>query len=176
MSILSFFGLGAPTAPMHVPTDHIDEIVGAARAEQQRITAERSVSRRQHANDINAMKLDSSRAQEAWKAYDLELAAKLALMRRVAELEAQLRGEAPPSQPVVEILCDHLHDSRMDLRALREAIDVALEDIPERKHQGFLDKVLAAYQKIGTKQREDVISHMARREKFRSEHLKEILS
>lgn len=159
------------------PTDHVDDIVGLARAEQTRIATERDVSRRQHRREVDDMKRDQTRGQEAWAAYDMEHGANVALMRRVAELEAQLRGEAPPSKPVVEVLCTHLHDSKMDLRAVRDAIDVALnEHVPEKKHQAFIATLGSAYRRIGEQQREDEIKLCARRERFRSEFLKTILS
>ncbi|TBV69790.1 hypothetical protein [Pseudoxanthomonas winnipegensis] len=160
-----------------VPTDHVDEIVNLARAEQTSIARERDASRRQHRHDVDQMKHDQSRSRTAWDAYDKEHAANVVLMRRVAELEAQLRGEAPPTKPVVEILCTHLHDSKMDMRAVRDAIDVALnEHVPERKHQAFIATLGSAYRRIGEQQREDEIKLCARRERFRAEFLKMILS
>ena len=158
------------------PTDHVDEIVGLARAEQTRIAIEGEVNRRQRRREADDMKRKHSHSQEAWAAYDREHGANVALMRRVAELEAQLRGEAPPSKPVVEILCTHLHDSKMDLRAVRDAIDVALkEHVPEKKHQDFIATLGTAYRRIGEQQREYEIKLCARRDRFRAEFLKTIL-
>lgn len=158
------------------PTDHVDEIVGLARAEQTRIAIEGEVNRRQRRREAEEMERDQTTSQAGWAAHGREHAANRALMRRVAELEAQLRGEAPPSKPVVEILCARLHDSKMDLQALRDAIDVALEGQSDSKRKEFIAKVAAAYRLIGEQQREDEIKLIARRDRFRAEFLKTILS
>lgn len=157
------------------PTDHVDEIVDLTRREHMGGMMQRDSNRRMHRNDVQQVAQDQSRAQDAWEHFDKERQANLALMRRVAELEAQVAGQAPPTQPVVEILCNYLHDAKMDLRALRDAIDVAQEGEPEKKRKEFMDKVIAAYRRIGEDQREDEISLGAKRNRFRTEFLPQLL-
>lgn len=53
MSILKYFGLGAPPAPMQIPTDHAEEIIGLAQATQNRQIIERKVARREHQHDMD---------------------------------------------------------------------------------------------------------------------------
>lgn len=139
---MAFFGLFGGGTP---PTDHIDEITGVARAEQQRIATERYHERRQADVQGGHNYLMEKRRHNDTKDELLKMQAEVAtLQAKVNHLEMVARKLAVDRRGLINIVkllvdkwvpVEQQHDARKDAQSWREQEALAMFANPEHMKQ-----------------------------------------